>query len=339
MEKWSGTRRTFIKQSSLALTTLVLPFFLTSFTKLNIMINKNNFDAIIIGGSYAGLSAGMALGRALRNVLIIDSGKPCNSQTPHSHNFLTQDGKIPKEISSLAKEQVLKYKTIQFYDGLAVSGSKTETGFEIITQSGKKFRSKKLIFATGVEDIMPSIKGFSECWGISIIHCPYCHGYEYSNDKTGIFANGDEAFEMGKLISNWTKDLTVFTNGKSTLTTEQSEKLAKHNIKVVENEIESFEHCKGQIENIHFKDGSKTAIKALYARPSFEQHCTIPIQLGCELTEQNHVKTDPFAKTTQQGVFACGDSTTMMRSVSYAVAMGGIAGVITNREIIEQEFN
>jgi len=339
MEKRTNTRRTFIKQSSLALTTLILPFPLTSFIKFNAMTKKNNFDAIIIGGSYAGLSAGMALGRALRNVLIIDSGKPCNSQTPHSHNFLTQDGKTPKEISNLAKEQVLKYKTIEFYDGLAVSGSKTETGFEIETQSGDKFRAKKLIFATGIKDIMPSIKGFSECWGISIIHCPYCHGYEYSNDKTGILANGDMAFEMGKLISNWTKDLTVFTNGKSTLTEEQLEKLAKHKIKVVENEIDSFEHNKGQIENIHFKDGSKTAIKALYARPSFEQHCTIPKQLGCEFTEQNYIKIDHFQKTTQNGIFACGDNTTMMRSVSYAVAMGGITGTMANRELIEEEFN
>jgi thioredoxin reductase len=303
------------------------------------MTNKNNFDVLIIGGSYAGLSAGMALGRALRNVLIIDSGKPCNIQTPHSHNFLTQDGKTPKEISTLAKEQLLEYKTVRFYNGLAISGSKTETGFEIETQSGEKFRAKKLIFATGVKDIMPSIEGFSECWGISIIHCPYCHGYEYSNDKTGIFANGDVAFEMGKLISNWTKDLTIFTNGKSTLTTEQSEKLAKHNIKVIENEIDSFEHCKGQIENIHFKDGSKTAIKALYARPAFEQHCTIPEQLGCELTEQNYIQIDPFQKTTQHGIFACGDNTTMMRSVSYAVAMGGIAGVTANRTITEEEFD
>ncbi|CAD0000831.1 NAD(P)/FAD-dependent oxidoreductase [Flavobacterium salmonis] len=302
------------------------------------MTKKNNFDAIIIGGSYAGLSAGMALGRALRNVLIIDSGKPCNSQTPHSHNFLTQDGKTPKEISNLAKEQVLKYKTIQFYDGLAVSGSKTETGFEIKTQSGEKFRAQKLIFATGLKDIMPSIKGFSDCWGISIIHCPYCHGYEYSNDKTGILANGDMAFEMGKLINNWTKDLTIFTNGKSTLTEEQLEKLAKHKIKVVENEIDSFEHNKGQIENIHFKDGSKTTIKALYARPAFYQHCTIPEQLGCELTEQNYIKIDLFQKTTQHGIFACGDNTTPMRSVANAVAMGTLSGVMVNRELTEEEF-
>lgn len=76
----------------------------------------------------------MALGHALRNVLIIDSGKPSNSQTSHSHNFLTQDGKTPKEISHVAKKQVLKYKTLQFYDGLAVSGSKTEIGFEIEIQ-------------------------------------------------------------------------------------------------------------------------------------------------------------------------------------------------------------
>ncbi len=302
------------------------------------MKNKNNFDALIIGGSYAGLSAGMALGRALRNVLIIDNGKPCNSQTPHSHNFLTQDGKTPKEISTLAKEQVLKYKTIAFYDGLAVSGSKTETGFEITTQSGEKFRAKKLIFATGVKDIMPSIKGFSDCWGISIIHCPYCHGYEYSNDKTGILANGDMAFEMGKLINNWTNDLTIFTNGIATLTEEQEEKLAKHNIKVVETEIDHFEHNKGQIENIHFKDDSKTVIKALYVRPAFEQHCNIPQQLGCEFTEQNYIKIDAFQKTTQHGIFACGDNTTPMRSVANAVAMGALSGVMVNRELTEEEF-
>ena len=90
---------------------------------------KNQFDVIIVGGSYAGLSAAMSLGRSLRKVLIIDSGKPCNEQTPHSHNFLTQDGKTPKEISTIAKEQVEKYSTIEFYEGFATSGIKTENGY------------------------------------------------------------------------------------------------------------------------------------------------------------------------------------------------------------------
>lgn len=302
------------------------------------MKNSKKFDVIIIGGSYAGLSSAMALGRALRNVLIIDSGKPCNIQTPHSHNFLTQDGKKPKEISTLAKQQVEKYETIKFYSGLATSGIKTKNGFEIATQSGEKFVAKKLIFATGVKDTMPAIKGFAACWGISVIHCPYCHGYEYSNDKTGILANGDVAFELSKLINNWTKDLTLFTNGKSTLTKEQTAKLENHKIKIIETEIDYFKHSKGQIENIIFKDKTLKKMKALYARPIFEQHCEIPKQMGCEFTEQNYLKIDPFQKTTEHGIFACGDNTSMMRSVSYAVAMGGIAGAMTNREITEEEF-
>lgn len=332
------TRREIIKKGGLALTALTLPFPLTAFKKYNKMTDNKNFDVIIIGGSYAGLSAGMALGRALRNVLIIDSGKPCNIQTPHSHNFLTQDGKIPKEISTLAQEQVEKYETVKFYNGLAISGVKTGNGFEIKTASNDKFTAKKIIFATGIKDIMPEIKGFAECWGISIIHCPYCHGYEYSNDKTGILANGDIAFEMGKLINNWTKNLTVFTNGKSTLTKEQFEKLKKHRIKIIEKEIDYFSHNNGQIENIIFKDSTSETIKALYAKPKFEQHCEIPQRLGCEFTEQNHIKIDFFQKTTQNGIFACGDNSSMMRAVSYAVAMGGMAGSMVNREIIEDEF-
>ena len=109
-----------------------------------------NFDVIIIGGSYSGLAAGMALGRALRQVLIIDSGKPCNRQTPHSHNFLTQDGKTPKEITTLAKQQLEKYDTVKFFNDLATNGIKTESGFEIQTASGESFNTKKLIFATAI---------------------------------------------------------------------------------------------------------------------------------------------------------------------------------------------
>lgn len=303
------------------------------------MMENKKFDVIIIGGSYSGLSAGMALGRAMLKTLIIDNEKPCNIQTPYSHNFITQDGKTPTEISTLAKQQVKMYNAIKFYDGLAISATKVEKGFEIKTEKGDMFIAKKIIVATGVKDIMPTINGFANCWGISIIHCPYCHGYEYSNEKTGILANGEIAFQMGKLINNWTKDLTIFTNGKCTLTNEQVTKLSKQNIKIDETQIDYFKHNKGQVESIVFKNGSTKTITAVYARPDFEQHCTIPQQLNCEITEQNHIKVDAFQKTTIDGVFACGDNSSMMRSVSHSVAMGGIAGAMASRELFEENFN
>lgn len=307
--------------------------------KFNLMADSKYFDIIIIGGSYAGLSAAMALGRAMRNVLIIDSGLPCNRQTPHSHNFITQDGEKPDVIAKTAKAQVFKYETIKFQHGIATNGRKTENGFVITTQSGEEFSSKKLIFATGVKDIMPAINGFSECWGISVIHCPYCHGYEVRGSKTGILANGNFALHYAQLIRNWTKDLTIFTNGESTLSQEQTEKITKHGIPIIEKEIAYLKHEKGNVRQIVFKDDSSFEIQAIYSRPDFEQHCKIPEILGCELTEHGYIKVDLFQKTTVENVFACGDNANMMRSVANAVATGNFVGAIANNIMTEEEFN
>jgi len=302
------------------------------------MADSKQFDVIIVGGSYSGLAAGMALGRALRQVLIIDNGKPCNRQTPHSHNFITQDGKTPKEIATLARQQVEMYKTVTISNSLATNGVKTENAFEIQTAIGETFGSKKLIFATGIKDIMPGIEGYAECWGISVLHCPYCHGYEVRNERTGILGNGKYGFEFSMLISNWTKDLTLFTNGNSTLTDEQTVKLKSHNIKISETEIKKLEHSNGNLQNVIFSDGTKSSVKAIYANSPFEQHCTIPETLGCELTEQGYIKIDPMQKTTVHGIYASGDNTTRMRTVANAVAMGTTAGIMVNKEIIEEEF-
>lgn len=302
------------------------------------MTVNNTFDVIIVGGSYSGLAAGMALGRAMRKVLIIDDGKPCNKQTPYSHNFLTNDGKSPTEIAALANLQVKRYDTVMFFKGFATSGVKIDNGFKIQVGTGETFVAKKLIFATGIKDMLPDIDGISACWGISVLHCPYCHGYEVRQEKTGIVANGDIGFDFTRLISNWTKDLTLFTNGKSTLTSEQTAKLEKHRINITEKEIERFGHTNGYVKNIIFKDGSKSSIKAIYAPGPFVQHCRIPELLGCELTEEGYIKIDSFQETTIKGVFAVGDNAAKMRTVANAVAMGTAAGIAISKNMILEEF-
>ncbi len=337
-DKKKISRRELIEQGGHALSILAFPFPFAGFSNFNEMKDNKNLDVIIIGGSYAGLSAAMALGRALRNVLIIDSGLPCNRQTPHSHNFITQDGEKPSAIAKKAKNEVLKYDTVKFLTDLVVSGTKTEKGYEISTQSGKLFSAKKLIFASGLNDKMLKIEGFSECWGITVIHCPYCHGYEVKEQKTGILANGYGAFHLARLIHNWTNDLTIFTNGKSQLTQEQTNEIKRHNISIVEKEISSLKHKDGVVEKIIFADNSSFELKAIYSRPTFEQHCKIPELLGCELTEQGLIKVDGFQKTTVDNIFACGDSSNPIRAVSYAVSTGNNTGVFLNNSMTEEEF-
>lgn len=298
----------------------------------------SNHEVIIIGGSYAGLSAAMSLGRALRDVLVIDSGDPCNKQTPHSHNFITRDGETPADITRKAKEQLAVYPSVHLLDAVVTAVKKQEEQFTVTISTGDVFTASKLLFATGVKNIMPGIPGFAACWGISVLHCPYCHGYEVRNQPTGILANGDTAFEMAKLINNWTKDLTLLTNGRAVFTTEQEEKLAAHQVKIIEKDIESIVHENGYLQRIVFTGGTHQELAVMYARPAFEQHSDLPEKLGCELTGDGYIRIDDLKRTSVPGIFAAGDNTIPFRSVANAVAAGASAGAFINHELIAEKF-
>lgn len=333
------SRRDFARLSAAMTTMIAFPMVSQALTqnKMN-MVDKKEFDVIIVGGSFSGMAAAMALGRALRNVLVIDSGMPCNSNTPHSHNFLTQDGKTPREITAIARGQLTTYNTIDFYDDVAESATKTPNGFAVTVNDGETFTAKKLIFATGIKDLLPEIKGLAECWGKSVLHCPYCHGYEARFESTGILGNGDYAYEFSALISHWTNDLTLFTNGKPSLTVQQTEKIRSHGINIVEKEIAGLDHVNGKLQRINFKDGTTSFVKALYTRVPFQQHCPIPQLLGAQLTEDGYIKVDSSHRTTVEGVYACGDNVTRLRTVANAVSMGTTTGMMVSKELINENF-
>lgn len=299
---------------------------------------KPLYDVIIIGGSYAGLSAAMALGRSLKNTLIIDNGIPCNRQTPHSHNFITHDGEKPKVIAERAREQVAQYKSIEFLNAKAIKGKKLEGKFEIQTEEGDKIFAKKLIFATGIKDLLPEIKGFTACWGISVIHCPYCHGYEFKGKKTAIMIDNEKAFHIAQLVNNLTDNITILNSGKKYFSDVQLQKLQDHHIDIIDKEVLEIVHHLGNVNAVTFTDGSQVPFDAIYASVPFIQHSQIPQELGCELNEQGYIKTDSFQMTNIEGVFACGDNTSPMRSVANAVAAGNLTGAMVNYILTEENF-
>jgi thioredoxin reductase len=299
---------------------------------------ENIYDAVIIGGSFAGLSAAMSLGRSLRKTMIIDSGNPCNWQTPHAHNLLTHDGSTPAEITLKAREQVLSYPTVQMMSGKAVQATQETGHFMVMTESGTELKARKILFATGVKDIMPDIPGFAACWGISVLHCPYCHGYEVRGSKTAILANGDAAYESVKMISHWTSDLVLLTNGPSELSSEQADQLKKHHVKVIEKEISEIEHQDGMMQQVVFKDGETCDFKAMYAKPHFTQHSDLPELLGCRISEHDLLEVDTFHKTNIPGVYAAGDCTSWGRAISMATSAGAVAGMFINKELVDEDF-
>lgn len=301
-------------------------------------MESKNFDVIIVGGSYAGLSAAMSLGRSLRKVLVIDSGMPCNRFTPHSHNFLTHDGTAPGDISFIARLQVEQYRTVGFLNDVAIEGRQLDNGFEITTASGEILVAEKLIFATGIKDLLPDVEGFADCWGKSIVHCPYCHGYEFHGQKTAIWMGHEGVAHLTPLIYNLTDKVSILTNDAFEFAADELAKFSSKGIEVITTKISAFESNDGNLENIVFEDGNVVPFNALYAGLPFEQHCKIPLDLGCEMDEKGYLKTDMFHKTSVEGVYACGDNSSPFRSVANAVASGNFTGAGINREMSVAAF-
>jgi len=301
-------------------------------------METSSYEVIIVGGSAAGLSAALLLGRSLRRVLVIDNGKPANRQTPHSHSFLTRDGITPAELNAIARQQALAYPTVQVIDDTAITAIKQDGRFSVITASGNTYMAGRIVLATGLKDELLPIPGFAECWGISVLHCPYCHGYEVHGQSLGILANGDTAFEMSRLIHHWSPELTLFTNGPSTLSTEQTERLLQHQITIVETLIAEIPHQNGQLSGLLLADQTHYPLTALFSRPPIMQASDLARQLGCLHNDLGFVEVDEFGKTSVPGVFAAGDTHTMMRQVVVAAANGLRAAAMINKELIEETF-
>jgi len=301
-------------------------------------MEKNIFDVLIIGGSYAGLSAAMTLGRAIRKVLVVDAGEPCNAASPASHNFLTRDGENPLEIAAIGLEQVKAYPTVEHLNGKVQRIWKADELFYAELSTGEQFEAKRILLATGMKDILPDIEGFKACWGKTILHCPYCHGYEVKGRRTGILAKGEYGYNMALMLFNWTKELVIYTNGPHEFSEEHLQKLRANSITIIDKVIEALEHDDGNIKAIRFKDGEQSEEHLLYARVEYEQSSDIAEQLGCKLTETGHLFIEAAQETSVKGVYAAGDNNSIARSVSLAIGEGTKAGLAINADLVEEEF-
>lgn len=304
---------------------------------LNTSISGHRYDFIIIGGSYAGLSAALTLARACRSVLIIDHERPCNQMVDHSHNFLSRDGEPPQAISRASWEQVQAYPTVRRITAEAAGAEVQDNEVRVTIQTGEDFFAAKILFATGLTDIMPGIAGFAECWGNTILHCPYCHGYEVKNQKIAVTANGDHAYHLCLLLHNLSKDLTLFTNGKSELSADHLSVLLKLNIPILEEPIKSIIHRGNQMSGLTLTNGESFQFKAMFAKVLLQQQCTLPEQLGCRFN-QHLIEVDDCQRTSVRHVYAAGDNCRLPRTISLAVAAGTQAGFMMNWDLLEESL-
>lgn len=291
-------------------------------------------DALIIGGGFAGLSAANVLGRARRDVLVIDAGSPRNRFSSHAHNMLGHDARPGSDILADARAQLSVYRTAKVEPGQVESVRGGAGAFTATLDNGREIAAKRILLATGVADHLPPIPGLAERWGQTVLHCPYCHGYEINRGRIGVLAGNAHASQHASLISEW-GDVTLFANGVA-IDEEGRDLLARRRVHIVEAPIEAIEGNAPSMEALRLADGSRVAIEALFI-PVSARLSPLVGMLGCETEEApfgSIVRVDAMKQTSVPGVYAAGDTARGMHSIAFAAADGMMAGVALHRDLI-----
>lgn len=291
------------------------------------------YDVIIVGGSYAGLSAGLQLARARRNVLVLDSGLRRNRFADTSHGFLGQDGRAPGDIAAEARAQLMAYPTVQWLADTAVEAMPADGAFGVRTLAGEELSARRLILASGVIDELPDIEGLKQRWGQSVFHCPYCHGYELNQGAIGVLATSPLSIHHALMLPDW-GPTTFFINGVFEPDAEQLAQLAARGVRL---ETRRVRRIDGARADVVLSDGEIIAVAGLFAMPQTSMASPLAEQLGCAFEEGPmgpFIQTDATQQTSVPGVFACGDAALAAGSVALAVGDGARAGAGTHRSLI-----
>jgi len=308
---------------------------------------QTEYDVIVIGGSFAGLSAAMPLARARRKVLVLDAGLPRNRYAAASHGFLGQDGRSPEEIITAARQQLMAYPTVHIHRGRATGAAQDDGGFAVTFEDGVldqpcEARGKRLILATGMVDHLPEVPGMQELWGEGVNQCPYCHGYEVADRKLAVFGVGAQSAHHAILLREWSDDVTLLTHGGDWLSEEDRAQVEARGIKIEEAPVVRLipSTAKGkerELEAVEFQDGRRVPFGALFTASRTSFASPLAERLGCEIEQGQQgpiIKTSDLKETTVPGVFAAGDASSPWASATMAAASGMMAGTAAHRSLV-----
>ncbi|MGJ7531117.1 NAD(P)/FAD-dependent oxidoreductase [Variovorax sp. GB1P17] len=297
------------------------------------------YDALVVGGSFAGLSAAMQLARARRKVCVVDAGAPRNRFTAQSHGFFGQDGVPPLQMIADARAKLMAYPSVTFIKGHATAAKADGAGGFMLSLQGRDapLPADRLLLAFGVQDGLPDIDGLRERWGTSVLHCPYCHGYEFSDQRLGVLFAAPMPPDHALLIAEW-GPTTLFLNGNAdALDNEVRQKLQARGVTIEPGRVVGLEGAAPDLAGVRIDDGRLVPIDALYVAPRTRMSSPLAEQLGCAIDDGPFgptIRTDAFKATTVRGVYAAGDIATPFQNATLASADGVFAGVAVHRSLV-----
>lgn len=291
-----------------------------------------DFEAIVIGGGPAGLSAALYLARYDRTVGLFDAGQGRSTWHQVNHNYLGFPGGIPaKQLRGRGYEQLAEYEQV------TVLRHKVETlrrDGEVFVAGGQpgEWTARAVILCTGVIDHYPHFDGWDEYVGRSMFWCITCDGYACKGQKVVVAGHTDETASMAMQLTRLTDDVTLLTNSESFEISDRfHERLRKANVPIVRDKIDAAEGRDGMFEALILKSGQRLPLEQLFSHQGATPQTALAEQLGVKLAENGYILVDAEQKTNQPGVYAAGDVNRLhSHQITTAVHEGGAAASAAN---------
>ncbi len=303
----------------------------------------DNYDVIVIGGGAAGLSAAITLLRSRRSVLVVDAGDPRNATAGHVHNFLTRDAIAPEDLYSAGRGELHAY-----------GGEITRATVDEISRDGALFRvvidhraitARRLLIATGARDELPDIPGLAQRWGIDVLHCPYCHGWEVRDRRIGVLATGPMAAHQALMFGQLSAQVVLLRHTGPVPTPEQQEQLAASGIPVVGGAVVEVTSGAAGLTGARLEDGGHVELDALVVAPVCQARADLLAPLGLQASEVRlgehlvgtQIDADATGATAVPGVWVAGNVANVQAQVISSAAAGLAAGAAINNDLISAD--
>jgi thioredoxin reductase/SAM-dependent methyltransferase len=301
-------------------------------------------DVAVIGGSAAGLAAGLQLGRQRRSVIVIDAGEPRNACAARMHGYLGREGVPPSELTGIGREEVRSYGG-EVLSGRVSQVTRTDDGhFTIELVGGHSIVARRVLAATGLVDVLPDIEGLADHWGGDVIHCPFCHGFEVRDRQIVQIVTHPTGLHTAGLFRQLSSQLTMVLHGPVDVESSELNDLRGAGVEA----IHGLARCivtgdDGHIVGVELADGRCIPADAVVVGPRFNVRAEPFLSLGLQPTEHpsglgDFVETGATGETVVSGLYAAGNLTDPSQQVLSAAADGSRVGAMISFSLAHDDI-
>ncbi len=298
------------------------------------------WDAVVIGSGPAGLSAAQALGRSQRRVLVLDSGMPRNRFAAHMHNVVGFDGAAPSEIIARGRAEAEHYG-VEFREGYVTQVTEIGDGLRIGMTEGE-LDARSLVVATGITDDLAPIPGLAEHWGSSVLHCPYCHGWEVRGTRIAVIPTSPMALHQVKLVRQLSDRVVAFTHALGELDEDTAHPLRARGIRLVPDAVTEILGTGGQVTAVRTAAGDEIAVDAIFTAGAMVPHDGFLDALRLDRADGpmgSFLAVDMTGRTSHPRIWAAGNVVNPAASVPISMGAGNMAGAAANGALVQEDFD